>query len=114
MRVFGSLAFSLIPQHKRNKFDADPKRDKLLMVDYSTNSYTLGNPATNEIIVLRNVSFNENYKPIKITQFKSQEYLDENFEDKFDEENNIKENNPELKVHNIERNVQQDESSRRL
>lgn len=112
--VFGSPAYSLIPEHSRDKFDA--KCDKLLMIGYCMNGYRLWNPATNEIIVSRNVSFNDNYKPIAITPLKSQEYLGDNCEDIFDEEkseeNDIEENNPELEVQNFVRNVQQDESRR--
>lgn len=37
MRVFGSRAYSLIPEHKRDKFDV--KSDKFLMGGYCTNGY---------------------------------------------------------------------------
>lgn len=58
-RIFGSIAYSHIPDEKRGKlYD---KSEKCIMVGYSENSeaYCLYNPITKKLIISRDVEFNE-------------------------------------------------------
>ena len=58
-RVFGCIAYAHVPAEKRKKFD--DKCVKCIFIGYSniTKGYKLFNPATNEVIVSRDVEFNE-------------------------------------------------------
>lgn len=58
-RVFGCLAYSLIPSQHREKFDE--KGEKYIFIGYSDESkaYRLINPKTNELIISRDVHFDE-------------------------------------------------------
>lgn len=66
-RVFGSQAYSHIPENKRTKLD--DKSEKLIFVGYAKNGYRLWNPLSKEIIVSRNVIFNENDMSKGCTKF---------------------------------------------
>ena len=60
LKVFGSVAYSLIPQAKRNKFD--DKSEKCIFVGYSERSkaYKLYNPKTKKVVISRDVRIDEN------------------------------------------------------
>ncbi|KAA0038926.1 integrase [Cucumis melo var. makuwa] len=59
LRVFGSIAYSHIPNQLRGKLD--DKSEKCIMVGYSENSkaYRLYNPVSRKIIISRDVIFSE-------------------------------------------------------
>jgi hypothetical protein len=59
MKVFGSLAYAHIPNELRQKLD--DKAEPMVMVGYSLRSkaYRLFDPATNNVVVRRDVVFNE-------------------------------------------------------
>ncbi|KAA0058989.1 integrase [Cucumis melo var. makuwa] len=59
LRVFGSIAYSYIPNQLRGKLN--DKSEKCIMVGYSENSkaYRLYNPVSRKIIISRDVIFNE-------------------------------------------------------
>ncbi|BBH09623.1 ADP glucose pyrophosphorylase large subunit 1 [Prunus dulcis] len=59
LRIFGSIAYSHIPDETRRKLD--DKSEKCILVGYSekAKAYKLFNPLTNKIIVSRDVKFNE-------------------------------------------------------
>ncbi|KAG6512700.1 hypothetical protein ZIOFF_030829 [Zingiber officinale] len=59
LKVFGSVAYSLIPQANRNKFD--DKSEKCIFIGYSERSkaYKLYNPKTKKIVISRDVLFDE-------------------------------------------------------
>ena len=59
LRVFGSRAYSHVPDEKRGKMD--DKSEKCILVGYSENSkaYSLYNPISKKIIITRDVHFNE-------------------------------------------------------
>ena len=59
LRVFGCIAYSLIPAQRREKFDE--KGEKLIFLGYSEESkgYRLYNPATKDITISRDVIFEE-------------------------------------------------------
>uniref|UniRef100_A0A5B7BAZ6 Putative polyprotein n=1 Tax=Davidia involucrata TaxID=16924 RepID=A0A5B7BAZ6_DAVIN len=58
-RVFGSIAYSLIPSQHREKFDE--KREKYIFIGYSDESkaYRLFDPKTKQLVISRDVHFNE-------------------------------------------------------
>ncbi|KAG6495226.1 hypothetical protein ZIOFF_043020 [Zingiber officinale] len=58
-KVFGSVAYSLIPQANRNKFDDE--FEKCIFIGYSKRSkaYKLYNPKTNMIVISRDFLFDE-------------------------------------------------------
>ena len=60
MRIFGCLAYALVPSQQRHKLD--DKANKCIFVGYSGESkgYRLFHPLTNNIIVSRDVIFAEN------------------------------------------------------
>ncbi|KAG6528166.1 hypothetical protein ZIOFF_010316 [Zingiber officinale] len=59
LKVFGSVAYSLIPQANKNKFD--DKSEKCIFIGYSERSkaYKLYNPKTKKIVISRDVLFDE-------------------------------------------------------
>ncbi len=59
LRVFGSKAFALVPDVNRQKLD--PKAKECVFVGYSEGSkaYRLWNPASQKIVISRNVIFDE-------------------------------------------------------
>ncbi|TXG66959.1 hypothetical protein EZV62_008234 [Acer yangbiense] len=59
LRIFGSIEYALISSQKREKFDE--KGEKYLFIGYSDESkgYRLLNPLTNQLIVSRDVIFDE-------------------------------------------------------
>lgn len=59
LRTFGCVAYSHIPEQKRNKLDE--KSEKTIFIGYSDRSkaYKLYNPITKKTIVSRDVVFEE-------------------------------------------------------
>ncbi|KAK4257721.1 hypothetical protein QN277_007276 [Acacia crassicarpa] len=59
LRVFGSIAYAHIHDHKRSKLD--DKSEKLILIGYDSNSkgYKLYNPNSGKTIISRDVEFNE-------------------------------------------------------
>ena len=60
LRVFGCAAYAMVPKSQRRKLD--PKAKKLLMVGYSPqhkDGYRLYDPETRQIVIRRDVVFNE-------------------------------------------------------
>ena len=75
LKVFGSVAYSLIPEAMRNKFD--DKSEKCIFIGYSEKSkaYKLFNPKTKKIVISRDVrvdeesSFEEKKGSCQVTRF---------------------------------------------
>lgn len=57
LKVFGSIAYSHVPEQFRNKFDE--KSEKCVVMGYAQNGYRLWNIEKRKIQVSRNVVFNE-------------------------------------------------------
>lgn len=59
LKVFGCIAYSLIPSQNRDKFDQ--KGEKHIFIGYSDESkgYRLFNPTKNQLVVSRDVFFDE-------------------------------------------------------
>ncbi|KAH9726202.1 hypothetical protein KPL70_008169 [Citrus sinensis] len=59
LKIFGSIAYALIPAQSREKFDE--KGEKYLFIGYSDESkgYRLLNPTTNKLVISRDVVFDE-------------------------------------------------------
>ncbi|KAH9664737.1 Integrase catalytic domain-containing protein [Citrus sinensis] len=59
LKIFGSIAYALIPTQNREKFDE--KGEKYLFIGYSdeSNGYRLLNPTTNKLVISRDVVFDE-------------------------------------------------------
>lgn len=60
LRIFGSIAYALIPSHSRQKLDE--KSIKCIFIGYSTHAkaYQLYNPQNENLLTRRDVIFNEN------------------------------------------------------
>ena len=61
LRVFGCLAYSLIPKAERQKFDS--KAELCIMLGYYKTGYRLWSIKDKRIIISRNVIFNESFFP---------------------------------------------------
>jgi hypothetical protein len=63
--VFGSGTWAHILDEKRKELQ--PKSEKCIFVGYSkyVKSYRLVQPHSNEIIIRRDVNFDENYRPTR-------------------------------------------------
>jgi len=57
LRVFGSIAYSHVPEQFRDKFDK--KSEICIMIGYTPNGYRLWNVEKEKIQISRNVVFNE-------------------------------------------------------
>lgn len=96
IRVFGCLAFAWVPNQQRKKLDA--KSRSLFMVGYAPNGYRLWDKDSKQIIIARDVKFNEQCFPwnkatsngdklvISITHEQEGEECDEDVTKKEDEQ----------------------------
>lgn len=63
LRIFGCDAYIHIPSKKRSKLDEHC--DKMIMVGYDLNGYRVYDPISNQIKIVRHVTFNENFETQK-------------------------------------------------
>ncbi|XP_046802965.1 uncharacterized protein LOC124418966 [Lucilia cuprina] len=83
MRIFGCRAYELLPKEKRSKFD--PKCTEMVFIGYAVNGYRLWNPVNKQIVVARNVKFDESNFPAKVmSQTKAKNDGDEESKNKED------------------------------
>lgn len=66
LRIFGSIAYSHIPEQFRNKFDE--KSEKSIMMEYAQNGYRLWNIKREKIQIARDVVFNESVFYYKVNE----------------------------------------------
>ena len=60
LRVFGSIAYALVPYERRIKLDEKSNKSVLFGVSKESKAYRLYNPATKKIVISRDVHFDEN------------------------------------------------------
>ena len=78
LKIFGCLAFKLVPSQKRNKLDC--KTEKLIFLGYDpTGNYRLWNPVTEKLVISKDVKFFETHSGVQAFTLPEQEEDNDEF-----------------------------------